>query len=148
MPALPVVKHLNVVEHIASCLLACAVDPQALGLKGEDMRKFIACYLAAVGILHIGSAVAAQTVASPKLQKTMLGLFPQSQKCGESVGLKVLSSDQSPDAKVENGNLVAGEIREVWQATTCDSRTQVRYMFRFAPGTNGELKIVGFERTR
>ena len=99
-------------------------------------------------LLQSASTFALQTAAPPDLQDTILGVFPQSPKCGKSVNAKVLSSQQTADAKVEGGVLIAGEIRELWQATTCDSHMQIRYMFRLAPGKNGQLQIIGFERAR
>jgi hypothetical protein len=111
-------------------------------------RVSVIAIVAAIFAATFCSAQAAQTAASPELQKTILGVFPQSQKCGKSTGLKILSSEQTPDAKVEAGALVSGEIREVWQATTCDTRAQVRYLFRLAPGKDGTLQVVGFERAR
>ena len=112
------------------------------------MSKFPAVFFSFVAFLLCNSAFAVQTAAPPELQKTILGVFPQSSKCGKSTNLKVLSSAQTPDTKVEGGVLVAGEIREVWQASTCDSHMQVRYLFRLAPGKNGELQVIGFERSR
>jgi hypothetical protein len=72
------------------------------------------------------------------LQKTILGVFPQSAKCGKSVNPKVLSSKKSE----------RGEIEELWQASTCDTHTQIRYLIRLAPGKSGALEVVGFERSR
>jgi len=112
------------------------------------MAKFVVASIAFLALLHVGNAFAVQTAASPDLQKTILGVFPQSQKCGKSTNLKVLSSEQAPGTKVEAGALVTGEIREVWQATSCDTHTQVRYLFRLGPGKNGSLQIIGFERAR
>lgn len=85
-----------------------------------------------------GVQAAAKTVAPPELQKTLLDFFPKNPQCGESVDPKVLSSKQSAN----------GEAEELWQARTCDTHTKIRYLFRFAPGKDGTLKIVGFERAR
>ena len=83
-------------------------------------------------------AHASQTAAPPELQRTILGVFPKSAKCGSSVKPKVLSSKK-------NSN---DEIEELWQAKTCDTHKRIRYLFRLAPGKTGSLEIVGFERSR
>ena len=96
--------------------------------------------------IAVGAAYAAQTAAPPSLQRTIWGVFPQSPKCGKSINLKVLSSERTPDARSEGSNMVAGEIHEVWQATTCETRTPIRYLFRLAPDKHGALEVIGFER--
>jgi hypothetical protein len=88
--------------------------------------------------LAVSGAVASQTAAPPELQQTIIGVFPQSAKCGKSVNPKVLSSKQTP----------SGEIEELWQASTCDTHAQIRYLFRLAPGKAGALEVVGFERAK
>ena len=110
------------------------------------MFKKLVAVIAPVILLFSAAVMGAQqTVASPSLQKTIWGIFPQGQ-CGKSINLKVLSSERTPDSKVEGGKLISGEVRETWQATTCDTRKQIRYLFRLAPGKNGELDVIGFER--
>jgi len=89
-------------------------------------------------LLAAPGAFASQTAAPPELQQTIIGIFPQSVKCGKSVNSKVLSSKQTP----------GGEIEELWQASTCDTHTQIRYLFRLAPGKTGALEVVGFERAK
>lgn len=83
-------------------------------------------------------AHASQTAAPPELQKTILGVFPKSTKCGNSVHPKVLSSRKNS----------SDEIEELWQASTCDTRKRIRYLIRLAPSKTGTLEIVGFERSR
>lgn len=118
---------------------------QALEVK-QAMFKFPIALSIFVALLLVAFNVhAGQTVAPPSLQKTIWGVFPQG-RCGKSINLKVLSSERTSDSKVEGGKLVAGEVREMWQATTCDTRKHVRYLFRLAPDKNGELTIIGFER--
>jgi len=109
---------------------------------GTCGRVLMAIALAAGTVV----AYAGQTAAPPSLQRTIWGVFPQSNKCGKSINLKVLSSEHTPDARFEGNNMVAGEIHEVWQATTCETRTPIRYLFRLAPDKKGALEIIGFER--
>jgi hypothetical protein len=110
------------------------------------MLKTLIAIIAPTILLFWSAAFGAgQTVAPPSLQKAIWGVFPQSQ-CGKSINLKVLSSERTPESKAERGKLVSGEIQETWQATTCDTRKQVRYLFRLAPDNNGTLEIIGFER--
>ena len=110
------------------------------------MRKFFVIFFSSVALLLCGSAFAAQTGVSPELQKTILNVFPQSKKCGKSTNLRVISYSPTPDAKIESGVLVAGEIVEIWRASTCDTHTEVRYLFRLGPGKNDELQVIRFER--
>jgi hypothetical protein len=99
--------------------------------------KFAFLLFGACTVLSISCAHASQTAAPPELQQTILGVFPQA-KCGKSVNLKVLSSKAASN----------GEIEELWQASTCDTHTQIRYLIRLAPGKSGTLEVIGFERSR
>jgi len=99
--------------------------------------KLVVLLVGACCALSTSGAHASQTAASPEVQQTILGVFPQA-KCGKSVNAKVLSSKKGSD----------GEIEELWQASTCDTHAQVRYLFRLAPGKTGALEVVGFERAR
>ena len=92
----------------------------------------------AFAVIAGSDACASQSAAPPELQQTILGVFPQSAKCGKSVNPKVLS----------NKTAANGEIEELWQASACDTRAKIRYLFRLAPGKDGALEVVGFERAR
>jgi len=107
------------------------------------MPNVLVGFFAPLMLFHLGNAIAVESAAPPDLQKTILKVFPQSPKCGLSTNLKVISSKPAEGATER-----AGEIRELWQATTCDSHSQVRYLFRLAPADNGQLEVVGFERAR
>jgi hypothetical protein len=96
------------------------------------------CLVGSFVALAVPRANASQTVAPPDLQQTILGIFPQSAKCGKSVSPKVLSSKKGE----------SGEIEELWQVSTCDTHAQIRYLIRLAPGKSGALEVIGFERAR
>lgn len=99
--------------------------------------KLVVVLVGSCCALATSGAHASETAASPELQQTILGVFPQA-TCGKSVNAKALSSKKGSN----------GEIEELWQASTCDTHTQVRYLFRLAPGKSGALEVVGFERAR
>ena len=86
------------------------------------------------------------TVASSKVQESFWGLFgyPKSLQCRPTKP-SVVSSKQLPGVQIDKSVLVAGEVDEVWQSNVCG--TKVYYLIRFGPGKDGEVRVIGAERT-
>jgi hypothetical protein len=110
------------------------------------MFKILVTSVTSLALVCIANAApSVKTAAPPPLQQKILNVFPQ-EGCGRSINLTLLSTEPAPNSKVEKGKLVSGEIRETWEATTCETHKLVRYLFRLAPNKKGDLEIKASEK--
>jgi hypothetical protein len=94
MPALPVVEHLDVVEHIASCFLACAVDPVAhapfLQAAEERLGNRVVPTVAAAAGAHFDAAKnrcqSSLPYCTPWSEWIVNGAFGRRRQIGDSEG--------------------------------------------------------------